>query len=154
MGYALPKFTYGWNNTFSYKNYDLNIFLRGVYGNQIFNATRADLSRLQQANVTNVSKDAVEEGIFETPLIASSRFLEDGSFLRLDNATLGYRFNVSKVKYFKQARIYLTGQNLFTLTDYTGVDPEVGLGGLAPGIDNRNYYPRTRSFILGVNLTF
>ena len=154
MGYALPKFTYGWNNNFAYKNWDLNIFLRGVYGNQIFNATRADLSRLQQANVTNISKDALKEGIFETPLIASSRFLEDGSFLRLDNMTLGYRFDTSKAKYFKQARMYLTAQNLFTLTDYTGVDPELSLGGLSPGIDNRSYYPKTRSFILGVNLTF
>jgi TonB-linked SusC/RagA family outer membrane protein len=154
MGYALPKFTYGWNNNFRYKSWDLNIFLRGVYGNQIFNATRADLSRLQQANVTNISKDALEEGIFETPLIASSRFLEDGSFLRLDNMTLGYRFNTSQAKYFKQARLYLTAQNLFTLTDYTGVDPELSLGGLSPGIDNRSYYPKTRSFIVGVNFTF
>ncbi|WP_225554861.1 SusC/RagA family TonB-linked outer membrane protein [Sphingobacterium bovistauri] len=154
MGYALPKFTYGWNNNFKYKNWDLNVFLRGVYGNQIFNATRADLSRLQQANVTNISKDAVDEGIFETPLIASSRFLEDGSFLRLDNMTLGYRFNTSQTKYFKQARLYMTAQNLFTLTDYTGVDPELNLGGLSPGIDNRSYYPKTRSFILGVNFTF
>ena len=154
MGYALPKFTYGWNNNFSFKNWDLNIFLRGVYGNQIFNATRADLSRLQQANVTNISKDALKEGIFETPLIASSRFLEDGSFLRLDNATLGYRFNTGQAKYFKQARVYLTAQNLFTLTDYTGVDPELSLGGLSPGIDNRSYYPKTRSFIFGVNFSF
>lgn len=154
MGHALPKFTYGWNNSFKYKNWDLNIFLRGMYGNQVFNATRADLSRLQQANVTNISKDAVKEGIFETPLIASSRFIEDASFLRLDNATLGYRFDVANTRYFKQARLYVTGQNLFVLTDYTGVDPEVDLGGLAPGLDNRNYYPRTRSFIMGVNLTF
>ena len=154
MGHALPKFTYGWNNNFRYKSWDLNFFLRGMYGNQIFNATRADLSRLQQANVTNISKDAVAEGIFETPLIASSRFIEDASFLRLDNATLGYRFNTSNTRYFKQARLYVTGQNLFVLTNYSGVDPEVNLGGLDPGIDNRNYYPRTRSFVVGVNLTF
>ncbi|NGM63803.1 SusC/RagA family TonB-linked outer membrane protein [Sphingobacterium sp. SGR-19] len=154
MGHALPKFTYGWNNNFRYKSWDLNFFLRGMYGNQIFNATRADLSRLQQASVTNISKDAVAEGIFETPLIASSRFIEDASFLRLDNATLGYRFNTSNTRYFKQARLYVTGQNLFVLTNYSGVDPEVNLGGLDPGIDNRNYYPRTRSFVVGVNLTF
>lgn len=154
MGHALPKFTYGWNNNLRYKSWDLNIFFRGMYGNQVFNATRADLSRLQQANVTNISKDAVADGIYETPVIASSRFIEDASFLRLDNATLGYKFNLNDKKYFKQARLYMTGQNLFTITDYTGVDPEVSLGGLAPGIDNRNYYPRTRSFILGVNLSF
>ncbi|MEI5985662.1 MULTISPECIES: SusC/RagA family TonB-linked outer membrane protein [Sphingobacterium] len=154
MGQALPKFTYGWNNNFQFKNWDFNFFLRGMYGNQIFNATRADLSRLQQANVTNISKDAVEEGIFETPLIASSRFLEDGSFLRLDNATLGYTFKTGNLRHLKNARVYLTAQNLFTITNYSGVDPEVGLGGLAPGIDNRNYYPKTRSFSMGVNFTF
>lgn len=154
MGYALPKFTYGWNNAFQYKSVDFSFFFRGVYGNKIFNATRADLSRLQQANVTNLSRDAVAEGIVETPIIASSRFLEDGSFLRLDNATLGYSFDVDGWRYFKNARVYLTGQNLFTITRYTGVDPEVSLGGLAPGIDNRNFYPMTRSFLLGVNVTF
>lgn len=154
MGYALPKFTYGWSNSFQYREFDFGFFIRGVYGNQIFNATRADLSRLQQAGVTNLSKDAVAEGIMETPAIASSRFLEDGSFLRLDNATLGYTFDVSGWRYFNNARIYLTGQNLFTITKYTGVDPEVNLGGLAPGIDDRNYYPRTRSFLLGINVTF
>lgn len=154
MGHALPKFTYGWNNSFQYKNWDFNFFLRGVYGNQIFNATRADLSRLQQANVTNVSKDAVEEGIFETPLIASSRFIEDGSFLRLDNATLGYTFKTENLRHISSARVYLSSQNLFTITNYSGVDPEVSLDGLAPGIDNRNYYPKTRSFLLGVNFTF
>lgn len=154
MGYALPKFTYGWNNSFSYKQFDLGFFFRGVYGNKIFNATRADLSRLPQAGITNISKDAVEDGIFETPTIASSRFLEDGSFLRLENATLGYTFDVSNWRFFNSARIYVTGQNLFTITDYTGVDPEVNLNGLAPGIDDRNYYPKTRSFLLGINVNF
>lgn len=154
MGQALPQFTYGWNNSFQYKKWDLNFFLRGMYGNKIFNATRADLSRLQQANVTNISKDAVKEGIFETPLIASSRFIEDGSFLRLDNATVGYTFDTKESKYIKNARLYVSGQNLFTITKYSGVDPEVSLGGLAPGLDNRNYYPKTRSFLVGVKLAF
>lgn len=153
IGYALPKFTYGWNNTFTYKAFDLSFFIRGVYGNKIYNATRADLSRLNQASVTNVSKEAVEDGIFEAP-VNSNRWLEDGSFLRLDNATLGYNFNLGDNQYIKSARVYVTGTNLFTLTKYTGVDPEVSLAGLAPGLDNRNYYPKTRSFLIGVNLSF
>lgn len=153
MGNALPKLTYGWMNNFSYNRFDLSFFIRGVYGNKIFNATRADLSRLLQAGVTNLSPHAVEDGIFEAP-VASSRWIEDGSFLRLDNATLGYNLNVSGLKYFSSARVYLSGQNLFTITDYTGVDPEVNLGGLAPGIDDRNYYPKTRSVLIGVNLSF
>lgn len=153
VGQALPDFTYGWSNNFSYKNWDLGFFLRGVYGNKIFNATRADLSRLTQATSFNISEEAVEDGIFEAP-VASSRWLEDGSFARLDYATLGYSFNVAGVKYLKSARIYVTGQNLFVITGYSGVDPEVSLDGLAPGVDNRNYYPKTRSFLLGVNVSF
>jgi TonB-linked SusC/RagA family outer membrane protein len=159
VGQALPKLTYGWSNNFNYDKFDFSFFLRGVYGNKIFNATRADLSRLTQATNTNISPYAVEDGVFEAP-VASSRWLEDGSFLRLDNATLGYTFDVSKFKHFSNARVYVTGQNLFVLTNYTGVDPEVSLGGttteraLAPGIDDRNYYPKTRSFIVGINLSF
>lgn len=151
VGYALPKFTYGWGNNFTYKKFDLGFFLRGVYGNKIYNATRADLSRLTQASVTNVSPLAVKDGIFEAP-VNSSRFLESGSFLRLDNATLGYTIPVTKGA-IKNLRVYFSGTNLFTITDYTGVDPEVNMGGLAPGVDSRNYYPKTRSFLLGVNVS-
>lgn len=153
VGKALPKVTFGWNNTFRYKQWDLNFFLRGMAGNKIFNASRADLSRLNQAATCNISHEAVEDGIMEAPQ-PSSRWLENGSFLKLDNLTLGYQFNMEKVKEIGQLRLYVTGQNLFTITKYTGVDPEVSLSGLAPGIDNRNYYPKTRSFLLGVNISF
>ncbi|MNL28621.1 TonB dependent receptor [compost metagenome] len=67
---------------------------------------------------------------------------------------MGYTFSTKESKYLKNARLYVSGQNLFTITKYSGVDPEVSLGGLAPGVDNRNYYPKTRSFLLGVKLTF
>lgn len=153
VGKALPKVTFGWNNTFRYKQWDLNFFLRGMAGNKIFNASRADLSRLNQAATCNISHEAVEDGIMEAPQ-PSSRWLENGSFLKLDNLTVGYQFNMEKVKEIGQLRLYVTGQNLFTITKYTGVDPEVSLSGLAPGIDNRNYYPKTRSFLLGVNISF
>lgn len=153
VGNALPKITYGWNNSFKYKRLDFNFFFRGVSGNKIFNASRADLSRLSQATSWNISKEAVKDGIMEAP-ISSSRWLESGSFLKLDNVTIGYQFNVEKIKGISKLRIYATGQNLFTITGYTGVDPEVSLSGLAPGIDDRNYYPKTRSFLFGVNLSF
>lgn len=153
VGKALPKVTFGWNNTFRYKQWDLNFFLRGMAGNKIFNASRADLSRLNQAATCNISHEAVEDGIMEAPQ-PSSRWLENGSFLKLDNLTVGYQFNMEKIKEIGQLRLYVTGQNLFTITKYTGVDPEVSLSGLAPGIDNRNYYPKTRSFLLGVNISF
>ncbi|RXK85408.1 SusC/RagA family TonB-linked outer membrane protein [Filimonas effusa] len=151
VGYALPKFTYGWGNSFTYKGFDLAFFVRGVYGNKIYNASRADLSRLTQAGVTNVSPLAVKDGVFEAP-VNSSRWLESGSFLRMDNATLGYNVPVKKGNVFKSLRFYFTGTNVFTITEYTGVDPEVNMGGLAPGVDSRNYYPKTRSFIFGVDV--
>ncbi len=153
VGSALPKVTFGWNNTFRYKRWDLNFFLRGVTGNKIFNASRADLSRLTQAAICNISHEAVEDGIMEAPQ-PSSRWLENGSFLKLDNVTLGYQFDTEKMPGINNLRVYITGQNLFTITKYTGIDPEVSLSGLAPGIDNRNYYPKTRSFLLGVNISF
>src|SRR5690606_35634875 len=122
LGNALPDFTYGWSNSFTYKQFDFGFFIRGMYGNDVFNATRADLSRLPQVATTNISVEAAKEGIFEAP-IPSSRWIEDASFLRLDNATLGYSFDVKKNKYFRNARVYLTGQNLFVITNYSGIDP-------------------------------
>lgn len=152
VGHALPKFTYGWGSNFTYKQFDLGFFLRGVYGNKIYNATRADLSRLTQASVTNISPLAVEDGVFEAP-VNSSRWLESGSFLRMDNATLGYNIPLKDSKTVKNLRVYFTSTNPFTITKYKGVDPEVNMSGLWPGVDSRNYYPKTRSFIFGVNVS-
>ena len=85
--------------------------------------------------------------------LISDRFLESGSYLRMDNASLGYTFSSARNN-FKNLRVYVTGTNLFTITDYMGIDPEISLGGIEPGIDNRNFYPKTRSFLLGVNVSF
>lgn len=154
VGQALPKVNYGWSNSFRYKNFDFNFFVRGVLGNKIFNASRADLSRLTQAETVNISHEAVKDGIMEAPQ-PSSRWLENGDFLRMENMTLGYQFNTKSWKGgINRLRLYFTAENLFVLTSYTGVDPEVSLDGLSPGIDNRNYYPKTRTFSLGVNLSF
>ena len=79
--------------------------------------------------------------------------MEDGSFLKLSNVTLSYTLN-PKVDWIQTLKVYVTGQNLLTLTKYTGVDPEVSLNGLAPGIAWDEFYPSTRTFVLGINLTF
>jgi iron complex outermembrane receptor protein len=81
----------------------------------------------------------------------STRYLESGSYIRLDNATLGYTLKLENAK-IKSARIYITTNNLFVITKYKGIDPEVNLGGIEPGIDNNNFYPKTRSFMVGVNI--
>jgi TonB-dependent starch-binding outer membrane protein SusC len=153
-GSPQPKLIYGWTNDFKYKNFDLNIFIRGVYGNKIFNATRADLFRPSTAQTNNILVDAGGESINDVNSYKySSRFIEDGSYIRLDNATLGYTFP-SFSKNIKKLRLYVTANNLFVITKYTGVDPEVNQGGIAPGVDYNNFYPKTRTILFGVNLSF
>ena len=83
----------------------------------------------------------------------SSRFVEDGSYIRMDNATLGYTFT-GVSKYMKNIRVYASVNNAFTLTNYKGIDPEVNQGGIAPGVDTNNFYPKTRTLMLGVNTSF
>jgi len=151
-GSPQPKLNYGWSNTFTYMKFDLSIFLRGVYGNQIFNATRADLFRPSTVAFTNILVDAVNESAKDINAYKySSRFIEDGSYLRLENMTLGYTFK-SPIKYIESLRLYGTVNNLFVITKYTGVDPEVYMGGKAPGIDSNNFYPKTRTLLFGLNI--
>ncbi|MCH7415066.1 SusC/RagA family TonB-linked outer membrane protein [Belliella sp. R4-6] len=154
MGNAQPKFTYGIGNTFNYGNWSLNVFMRGVYGNQILNSTRAVLSATSQAYLRNIPLSAQDEPMSDTNNnFYSDRYLESGSFLRMDNATLAYNFPI-RGNQIKNLNVYVTGTNLFVITKYTGIDPEVNLGGLTPGFDNNNFYPRTRGFLLGLTLDF
>ena len=152
-GSAQPKLIYGWSNSFKYKDFDFNFFLRGVYGNKILNATLADMNSPGEATFTNIPVFTLGESpVDNNAYYLSDRFIESGSYLRLDNATLGYTFQLKKKN--SSLRLYTTANNLFVITDYRGIDPEVNMGGLTPGIDNGNYYPKTRSFILGLNVTF
>ena len=154
MGSPQPKLLMGWTNDFKYKNFDLNIFIRGVFGNKIFNATRADLFRPSTAHSANILVDAGEESPTDLNVYKySSRFIENGSYIRLDNATLGYNFK-NLGNYIKNLRIYSSVNNLFVITKYTGIDPEVEQGGIAPGVDSNNFYPKTRTVLFGVKATF
>ncbi len=154
LGSAQPKVLMGWSNTFKYKDLELNIFLRGTFGNKIFNATRADLSYTAGATVNNILNSAADDKITDTRnSFYSDRYIENGSYVRLDNATLGYNFK-NPVKYVNNIRLYLSTNNLFTITGYKGIDPEINQGGVAPGIDYNNFYPKTRTFLLGLNASF
>lgn len=156
-GSAQPKLTYGWNNTFSYKNWSLTAFFQGVLGNKIYNATYA-----QYSNVSMVSSGknvlaavATEQKATDSRSQApSDRYIENGSYLRLSTLTLSY--DLGKISdWINSCRIYATCNNVFTLTGYKGTDPEISLGGTAPGIDDRStHYPRTRTFMLGLNVNF
>ncbi|CAM3748706.1 SusC/RagA family TonB-linked outer membrane protein [Flavobacterium chungbukense] len=153
-GSAQPKLLLGWGNNFQYKKFDLSIFFRGVFGNKIFNATRADLFRPSTAMTNNILVDAGNESPNDLNSYKySDRFIEDGSYLRLDNMTLGYNFG--KVgRYISSVRIYQTINNVFVITKYTGIDPEVEQGGTAPGVDSNNFYPKTRTYMFGLNVSF
>lgn len=151
-GNALPKFTYAFTPSATYRNFDLNMVWRGSYGNKIYNARRATLSALAQFGQQNVLRDALETNISNIDY-ASDYWLEDGSFLRLDNMTLGYRIPLNS-KFISAIRTSLTGTNLLVITDYKGIDPELRTdGGNGFGIDG-GIYPRTRGLAFGLNIIF
>ncbi|EOR92819.1 TonB-dependent receptor [Arcticibacter svalbardensis MN12-7] len=154
VGDAQPKLLLGWSNTVNYKNFDFNVFIRGVFGNKIFNASRANLSYTPYASTNNLSSYVNADDLVSDAKnnYFSTRYIENGDYLRLDNATLGYSFNPT-IKGVKKLRLYITSENLFTITNYTGIDPEVNQGGIAPGVDNNNFYPKTKSFLIGLNIT-
>jgi iron complex outermembrane receptor protein len=159
IGTALPKFTCGWNNTFKYKNLDLNFFFDAVYGNKIFNNTALLLDKSNLKQSKNALREyAYDKANYNNSTKVSDRFLEDGSFLRLTSASLGYNFNFSKLGWIQTLRVYISGSNLFILTRYTGYDPDVSSkadmnGVRALGIDITSY-PKARTFLFGLNVTF
>lgn len=156
-GSAQPKVTFGWNNTLNYKGWSLTAFFQGIAGNKIFNATRAYYNNISLlSNGKNVLSEVatMQKATDSRAQAPSDRYIEDGSYLRLATLSLGYDFG--KIgNWLNNLKIYATCNNLFTITGYEGVDPEISLGGLEPGIDWRNTtYPRTRSFMFGVNINF
>ncbi|CCZ87639.1 tonB-dependent receptor [Phocaeicola plebeius CAG:211] len=156
-GSAQPKLTYGWNNDFTWKNWTLTAFFQGVAGNQIYNATRNYYNNvgLVAAGKNVLSEVATEQNFSDSNAHhPSDRYLESGSYFRLATLTLGYNFGTLG-DWVNNLRIYATCNNVFTITGYKGLDPEVYLGGLTPGVDWRQtQYPRTRTFMVGVNVNF
>ncbi len=162
IGNGVPRFELGINNTFTLGKFDLNFFLRGVFGHDLVNEYRNFYENLDP---TAKTWNKIKTEYFNPNLTAQSRFdnthVEKATFLRLDNATLGYNFRLASSSWFTQARVYVSGQNLFTLTNYTGVDPEPRLGDsnegdnpLAPGIDRRSTYFLARTVSFGVTFGF
>ncbi len=160
LGSAQPKLTYGWNNTVRWRDLDVTIFLRGVLGNKVLNVTRYKYTPDGTDSSTNYNffvKD-IRDGYQGKPVYAdynhfSDYWLESGSYLKCDNITVGYTFNFKDNNYIRSLRLYGTGQNLFTITKYSGLDPEVDTSSIfGSGIDADNFYPKTASFLFGVNL--
>ncbi len=151
IGNAIPKLTYGILNSVTYKNFDLSIFLRGVYGNDILNNPSLQYGNTQWLPGSNVLKEALTNGITESPKL-SSYYIQKGSFLRLDNATVAYSFSFKNFTGIKRARVFASGQNLFLITKFKGGDPEVNMGGLSPGVLEDTFIPKARTVSFGINL--
>ena len=188
LGNPEPKFSYGFNNTFTYKGFDLNVFINGVYGNELVNLFRQDFTNPMRNS--NLLKEAT--GIARVELIdpnspneiwnvrvanpesakvqrlntadgndnnrMSSRFVEDGSYLRIKNISLGYTFPQKWTRKWQieNLRVYMNIQNAFTFTSYKGYDPEVGAYNynvLLRGVDYARY-PSQRIYTFGLNLSF
>jgi TonB-linked SusC/RagA family outer membrane protein len=153
IGNANPKCMLGWSNTLQYTNWDLNFSLRSQIGGKVFNMYRLYYENWQSIGSYNIVYSQLENPGFIGTAQYSSKYLEDGTFLKLDNVALGYNFkDISK--YISKLRCYASAQNVFCLTKYQGLDPEVSLSGLAPGIEYLSYYPKTTVVTFGVNVSF
>ncbi len=158
IGNAQPKLIFGVSNSFSYKKFDAQINVRGLVGNDVLNLTALNLSYLSNLPGKNVLASALTTGMDRLqPKKYSSRWIEDGTFVRLDNLTVGYTLN-AKAKIIGNVRFYITGQNLLVITKYTGQDPEVnsntnGSGNAPIGTDYLGY-PKSRAFMAGASFSF
>lgn len=153
LGNIQPKLTLGFGMNFKYKSFDASFLTSGMFGQKVLNATGMSLWDPNRLPAQNVPDAFLESGITSDATF-SSYWVEDASFLRLQTLTVGYTFNFEKVG-ISNARVYATGENLFVITGYTGVDPEVSTSGLSsPGIDRFNFYPRPTTVSLGINLSF
>ena len=196
IGSPMPKFTYGWTNTFRYKNFDLSIFINGTYGNKVMNLTKRGLTtmssawsnqhndvtgraRLEPINAGIVYEDGSQwyqhvdnirvsnpETNMPRAIIGdpndndriSDRYIEDGSYLRVKNISLGYTFPKKLISKWNidNLRIYCNIQNLLTFTSYSGYDPEIGVSTMSPNVYGVDFgrYPSPTTYSFGLNLSF
>ena len=156
-GCAQPKLTAGWNNDLSYKNWNLTAFITGVFGNDVYNSPRAHYTSAQLfSDGKNVLKEFLSNPAGDASgSLPSDRYIEKGTYVRLQSLSLSYTFRNCFNNWIQDLTLYGTANNLLTITNYKGLDPEVNLGGIDPGIDYRwSRYPHTRTFMFGVKINF
>ncbi|SDE33116.1 iron complex outermembrane recepter protein [Mucilaginibacter pineti] len=150
-GQSLPKYNYAFTPSFTYKNFDASMVWRGAGGNKVFNGLRSKLSMLENLGKQNLLQSAIATGIHSSA-VQSDEWLESGNYLRFQNLSLGYRINVTNIKFISALRVSLTGQNLALITKYKGLDPEVDASGGSSSGGDYGIYPRTRTFSAGLNV--
>jgi len=157
VGSAAPDVELGWSNSINFfKNWTFDFAFRAMIGNDVYNATQMFFDYPGNLPSLNAVPEAIDwyEQDRETGATIADFYVEDASFLRLDFVSLGYDFNMSNVKWVQKFRLYIASNNLFTVTGYSGIDPETSIDGLAFGIDQYNVYPKTRTLTFGLNVTF
>ncbi len=168
LGNGMPDFTIGLDNTFNYRGWDFNMFWRGAFGHDLVNSYDVFYKNPTVASAYNISKEAVDLELRQSPTF-SSYYVESADFLRLENVTIGYTLDLRETAAIRDLRFFVSGNNLWTITGYGGVDPEVrfadvgpsdnagrtgGGNPLAPGIERRNNWFTQTSLVFGVNLGF
>ena len=157
VGSPLPDFEFGWTNNFTFfKSFTLDMSFRSLIGNDVYNATKMFFDYPGLLPSLNAMPDALdwkEKKRSSGPSIADI-YVEDGTFLKLDYVALGYNVPVKKLKNISALNVYVSANNVFTLTNYSGVDPETSYTGLSFGIDQFDVYPKSRTFTFGLNVTF
>ncbi len=157
IGSPLPDAEIGWTNNMTFfSNWTLDISFRALIGNDVYNATQMFFD--YNGNIPNLNGvpeaiDWYEKGRGGSPAIADI-YVEDGSFLRLDYVSLGYSFNTKNIDWLTNLKVFVAGNNIFTITGYKGVDPETTYDGVSFGVDQYNVYPKSRSLSFGINATF
>lgn len=169
LGNGLPDFQLGWSNTINYQNWDMNFFFQGSFGHQLVNLFGLFYQAPRQIASYNILQSAKDVSELKDSPQYSSFYVEDADYIRLQNLSVGYTFDTSSTNQIDRLRLYVSGNNLFTITDYKGINPEVrhtdenpGIlttgfttgGALAPGIERRSNWFTTRSINVGINLSF
>lgn len=156
-GNGIPKHVMGWNNSVGYKNFDLAVNMRGAFGFDILNFQSMFYNNPKNKayNMLSTAYDPIDGKVLNNDLVYVSNYIEKGDYWKIDNVTFGYTLPNTVLKGLKNARIFVSGLNLATITGYTGIDPEgVDMTGFAPGSDQRDKYPTTRTFTAGLSVTF
>ena len=169
IGDPNPDLTYGFNIGFDYRGFDFSLLANGVAGNQLVQSYRNQANQFANHTTAIFQRWTGPESTNSFPRVTldnrnytnfSDLYIQDGDFLRLSNVTLGYDFaELMDEVGFQQFRLYFSGQNIYTFTEYNGMDPEVGYGistdtySFSSGVD-LGYYPRPRTFLVGLNVSF
>lgn len=153
IGTAYPAVGMGWSNTFKWKDLSIGFTLRASIGGKVYNQMRTIYENITELGQKNILASWLDTPEFKGTITYCDKYLEDASYLKMDNLSASYDFHFD-TKTIKALTLYFTAQNVFTLTGYTGVDPEVSLSGLTPGIEGLSYYPRTRVFTFGTRIRF